>query len=140
MIGKARSNWPAVAMLEARMMHGADRRARTDGSQGPATAASDQTRPRPVRRDAGPAGLARRSRAVTRAAGSAVLPARPRPPVAMSRPISFLSAVRPSRIADELAAVHHRDPVGQLEDLVELGRDEQDRRAGVALWRSPGDG
>ena len=40
----------------------------------------------------------------------------------------------------DLAAVHDRDPVGQLEDLVELGRDEQDGRPGVALARSPGGG
>src|SRR5882672_10922840 len=33
---------------------------------------------------------------------------------------------------DELAAVHHRDSVGQLEHLVELGRDEEDRRSRVA--------
>ena len=32
----------------------------------------------------------------------------------------------------ELAAIHDGDPVGQLEDLVELGRDEQDRGPGVA--------
>ena len=31
---------------------------------------------------------------------------------------------------DELAAVHDADAVGQLEHLVELGRDEEDRRAG----------
>ena len=28
---------------------------------------------------------------------------------------------------DDLAPVHHRDPVGQLQDLVQLGGDEQDR-------------
>ena len=48
-------------------------------------------------------------------------------------PTSFLSAVRPSTIATICAAVHHGDPVAQLEDLVELGRDEQDGRSGVAL-------
>ena len=36
-------------------------------------------------------------------------------------------------LGDELAAVHDRDPVGHLEDLVELGRHEQHGRAGVAL-------
>ena len=56
-----------------------------------------------------------------------------RPPVAIRRPTSFLSAVRPSQHGHDPAAVHDRDPVGQLEDLVELGRDEQDRRPGVAL-------
>ena len=35
--------------------------------------------------------------------------------------------------ADQPAAIDHRDPVGQLEDLVELRRHEQDGRAGVAL-------
>ena len=35
--------------------------------------------------------------------------------------------------ADQLAAVDDGDPVGQLEDLVELRRDEQDGRPGVAL-------
>ena len=35
--------------------------------------------------------------------------------------------------ADQLAAVDDRDPVGQLEDLVELRGDQQDRRPGVAL-------
>ena len=36
-------------------------------------------------------------------------------------------------LRDELAAIHDHDPVGHLEDLVELGGDEQDGRAGVAL-------
>ena len=58
--------------------------------------------------------------------------ARLAPPVAISRPTSSLLGLRPSSSRDELAAVHDGDPVGQLEDLVELGRDEQDRRAGVA--------
>ena len=62
-----------------------------------------------------------------------VVAATSRPPVAISRPTSFLSAVRPSHGRDELAAVDDRDPVGQLEDLVELGRHEQDRGPGVAL-------
>ena len=34
---------------------------------------------------------------------------------------------------DDLAAVHHGDPIGQLQDLVELGRHEQDGRPRVAL-------
>src|SRR5207247_7961257 len=34
---------------------------------------------------------------------------------------------------DNLAAVHDRDPIRQLEDLVELRRHEQDRRARIAL-------
>ena len=34
---------------------------------------------------------------------------------------------------DDLAAVHHGDPVAQLEDLVELGGDEQHGRPGIAL-------
>src|SRR3954447_23108138 len=34
---------------------------------------------------------------------------------------------------DELAAVDDGDPVGQLQHLVELGRDEQDRRSRIAL-------
>src|SRR3989441_174134 len=34
---------------------------------------------------------------------------------------------------DDLTAVHDRDAIRQLEDLVELGRHEQDRCAGVAL-------
>jgi hypothetical protein len=34
---------------------------------------------------------------------------------------------------DDLAAVDDRDPVGQAEDLVELGRDEQEAGAGVLL-------
>ncbi len=55
-----------------------------------------------------------------------------RPPVAISRPTSSLSAVPAVDDRDELAAVHDADPVGQLEDLVELRRDEQDRRARVA--------
>src|SRR3954454_24356621 len=38
---------------------------------------------------------------------------------------------------DDLAAIHHGDPVGQLEDLVELCRDEQDRSASVALADRP---
>ena len=38
---------------------------------------------------------------------------------------------------DQLAAIHDRDPVGQLEDLVELGRDEQDRRSGVTHLDRP---
>ena len=54
------------------------------------------------------------------------------PPVAISRPTSFLSAVRPSTVATIPPAVHDGDPVGQLEDLVELGRHEQDRRPVVA--------
>ena len=60
------------------------------------------------------------------------------PPVAISRPTSFLSAVRPSTLGDDLAAIHDRDAVGHLEDLVELGRHEQHRRAGVALGDRPG--
>ena len=63
---------------------------------------------------------------------------RPRRP---SRARRWPSAGRPRscppsarrRIADQLAAVDDRDPVGQLEDLVELGGDQQDRRPGVAL-------
>ena len=45
-----------------------------------------------------------------------------------------LLLVRLARVDDrhELAAVHDADAVGQLEHLVELGRDEQDRRARVA--------
>ena len=60
-----------------------------------------------------------------------------RRPVAMSRPTSSLLAPRPSKRRHELAAIHDGDPVGQLEDLVELGRDEQDRRAGVAHLDGP---
>ena len=41
---------------------------------------------------------------------------------------------------DDPAAVHDRDPVGQLEHLVELGRDEQDRGPRVALRDRPGGG
>ena len=55
------------------------------------------------------------------------------PPVAISSPTSSLFAVRPSRIGHDLASIHDGDPVGQLQDLVELGRDEQDGGAGVAL-------
>ena len=56
-----------------------------------------------------------------------------RPPVAMSRP-DFL-AVRGSRVehGDQPAAIHHPDAVRELDDLVELGRDEEDRHAGVTL-------
>ena len=50
----------------------------------------------------------------------------------MSRPTSFLSAVRPSA-RPPAAAVHDRDAIGHLEHLVELGGDEQNGRAGIAL-------
>ena len=60
-----------------------------------------------------------------------------RPPVAMRSPTSFLSAVRPSTVGDELAAIHDADPVRHLEDLVELGRDEEDGGPGVALLDDP---
>ena len=40
---------------------------------------------------------------------------------------------RPVDERHDLAAVHHGDPIGQLEDLVELGRDEEDRRSLISL-------
>ena len=57
----------------------------------------------------------------------------PRPPVAISRPTCSRSAVAPVEDGDQLAAVEHADPVRELEDLVELGGDQQDGGAGVAL-------
>ena len=39
--------------------------------------------------------------------------------------------------ADDPAVVHHRDPVGEGEDLVELGRDQHHGRPAVALGDDP---
>ena len=54
-------------------------------------------------------------------------------PVAISRPTVSRSAVRASSIATSSPRYITADPVGQLEHLVELGRDEQDGRSLVAL-------
>ena len=51
------------------------------------------------------------------------------PPVAMSRPTSSLLAVRPSTTATMRPRYMTRDAVGELQDLVQLGRDEQHGRA-----------
>ena len=99
--------------------------------------AGRQRKERPGLAEPGPEGSrsgggARRGAHATSA--GAVAPAScSRLPVAISSPTSSGSPTCPSRTATSSPAVHHADPVGELEDLVELGRDEQDRRARVAL-------
>ena len=57
------------------------------------------------------------------------------PPI--SRPRFSYVASSPGQDADDPALEHHRDPVADGEDLVELRAHDQDRRAGVALLDEP---
>ncbi len=55
----------------------------------------------------------------------------------MYGPSTSSLAVGSRQNGDERAAVHHRDAVGERENLGEVGRDEQDRLPGVARFAQP---
>ena len=121
----------------ARMMIDADDEREEDRRRpARATTAPDPSRRAAPRRQRGGRRGGRRLRSRVPPSGRRLVPRSAARRAAGRHQQADLLACRPSRPSttrDDLAAVHDRDPVGQLEDLVELGRDEQDRRPGVAL-------
>ena len=56
---------------------------------------------------------------------------------AIIRPICSTRGLAALHDADDPALVHHRDPVGERADLVQVFRDQQDGRAGLPLREQP---